>query len=104
MYALVEIKGKQYKVEKGSVVTVDRLKNTVGDTVEFDSVLMTSEDGDVKVGQPYLKGVKVSATVTEEKKGKKVIIFKFKRRKNYKKKQGHRQKYSVLKIEDIIEG
>ncbi len=104
MYALVEIKGKQYKVEKGSVVTVDRLKNTVGDTVEFDSVLMTSEDGDVKVGQPYLKGVKVRATVTEEKKGKKVIIFKFKRRKNYKKKQGHRQKYSVLKIEDIIEG
>ena len=100
MYALVEIKGKQYKAEKGALLKVDRLGKETGDTVEFDSVLMVHGD-EVKVGTPYLEGVKVSATVEDERKDKKVTIIKFKRRKNYRRKAGHRQSYSYIRVNDI---
>lgn len=101
MYALVEIKGKQYKVVEGDVLTVDKLENEAGDTLEFDTVLMTSNEGDVKVGTPYVDGVKVQATVEEHAKGIKIFVHKFKRRKGYRRKQGHRQQYSKLKVTGI---
>ncbi len=102
MYVLVEINGKQYKVEKGSTITVDRLNKEVGEEVEFDSVLLKSDESGVEVGTPYLTNVKIKAKVTDQVRGKKVIIFKYKRRKDYRKKQGHRQLYSVLQVEDIV--
>ena len=101
MYALVEIKGKQYKVEKGSLIKVDLLGEEAGKTVEFDTVLMLSGDKGPKVGQPYVKGAKVVATVGETVKGTKINVLKFKRRKGYHRNQGHRQKYSMLKVNDI---
>ena len=101
MYALVEIKGKQYKVEKGSLLKVDLLGEESGRTVEFDKVLMLSGENGPKIGQPYVKGAKVTATVGDTVKGTKVKVLKFKRRKGYEKKQGHRQKYTLIKVNEI---
>jgi len=101
MYALVEIKGKQYKVNEGDTLTVDKLDNESGSTVEFDTVLLTSNDGDVKIGTPYVDGVKVQTTVEDHKKGTKLYVHKFKKRKGYRRKQGHRQQYSTLKVTGI---
>ena len=101
MYALVEIKGKQYKVVEGDVLTVDKLENEAGETLEFDTVLLTSNEGDVKVGTPYVDGVKVQATVEEHAKGMKIFVHKFKKRKGYRRKMGHRQQYSKLKVTGI---
>ncbi len=102
MYALVDIKGKQYKAEKGCTLRVDKLENGEGEALEFDTVLMVGGTDKVKVGTPYVKGVKVKATVEGKFKDKKVVVYKYKRRKGYHKKQGHRQQYSVLKVEDIV--
>ncbi len=102
MYALVEIKGKQYRAEEGALLKVDKLHNEKGDSVEFDSVLLTSDGADVKIGTPYLEGIKVKATVEEHKKDKKVTVIKFKKRKNYRKKQGHRQQHSFVKVTGIL--
>jgi large subunit ribosomal protein L21 len=101
MYALVEIKGKQYKAEKGTLLTVDKLENEEGDSIEFDSVLLTSNEGKVSVGTPYVSGAVVTASVEGHEKGKKVRIFKFKKRKAYRRRQGHRQKYSLLRVTEI---
>ncbi len=101
MYALVEIKGKQYKAEKGSLLRVDKIDSENGSKVEFDSVLFLSGD-DVKVGTPYVAGAKVTAVVEDQVKGKKVKIFKYKRRKNYSLRKGHRQKYTTVRVEDIV--
>jgi large subunit ribosomal protein L21 len=101
MYALVEIKGKQYKAEKGTRLKVDKIGGEVGDSLEFDSVLCIGGTEDVKIGTPYVKGVKVKATLEEHGKGKKVLVFKYKKRKGYRRKQGFRPQYSSLKIEDI---
>jgi large subunit ribosomal protein L21 len=101
MYALVEIKGKQYKVEKGSLIKVDLLGEETGKTVEFDKVLMLSGDKGPKIGQPYVKGAKITATVGEDVKGTKVNVLKFKRRKGYHRNQGHRQRYTLIKVNDI---
>jgi large subunit ribosomal protein L21 len=101
MYALVEIKGKQYKAVKGSVLKVDRYDAAVGDSLEFDTVLLVSDENETKVGAPYVAGAKVTATIGDTVKDKKVIVFKKKRRKGYKKTQGHRQKYTMLTVEDI---
>jgi len=101
MYALVEIKGKQYKAVKGSVLKVDRFENAVGDSLEFDKVMLVSDEKETKVGAPYVAGAKVTATIGETIKDKKVIVFKKKRRKGYKKTQGHRQQYTMLTVEDI---
>jgi large subunit ribosomal protein L21 len=103
MYALVEIKGKQYKAQKGSTLKVDKIDTNAGEPVEFEKVMMINDDGDIKLGSPYLKGVKVKATLEEHGRDRKTVIYKFKRRKRYRKKQGHRQHYSVVKIEDIVE-
>jgi len=101
MYALVEIKGKQYKAEKGSLLRVDLLGEEAGKKVEFETVLMLSGDKGPKIGQPYVKGAKVTATVGETVKGTKVNVLKFKRRKGYHRNQGHRQQYTLLKVNEI---
>ena len=101
MYALVEIKGKQYKAEKGALLKVDKFEDEQGASLEFDTVMLVGGTEDVKVGTPYLQNVKVKTVIEETKKDRKVIIYKFKRRKGYRRKRGHRQEYSYLRVEDI---
>lgn len=101
MYALVEILGKQYKAEKDSVLKIDNVDAEIGSALEFETVLLLNNDGKVKVGAPYVKGVKVTATVEDHKKDKKVTIIKFKRRKGYRRKQGHRQNFTYVKVNEI---
>ena len=102
MYALVEIKGKQYKAEKGSVLKIDRLVEVKGESLSFDSVLMLRDEGAVKVGTPYVEGAQVSVTVEEHGRDGKIIVNKFKKRKNYRRKQGHRQQFTLVRVEDIV--
>ena len=102
MYAIVEISGKQYKVQEGDVVFVDRLENLEeGSKVTFDKVLLVSDDKKVTIGQDTVKGAKVEASVIGHGKSKKIIVFKFKAKKNYRRTQGHRQPYTKVQIEKI---
>ena len=101
MYAVVETGGKQYKVSEGDTLCVERLAAAEGEKVVLDKVLLFSDGENVKVGTPYIEGAKVEAEVVENGKGEKIVIFKFKSKKDYRKKQGHRQPYSMLKIESI---
>ncbi len=101
MYVLIEIQGKQYKAEEGSLLRVDRIAQEAGEKVEFDSVLLVRDGETTKIGDPYVKGAKVSATVEDQVKDKKVVVFKMKRRKGYRRKHGHRQQYSVIKVDKI---
>ena len=101
MYAIVSIGGQQMKVEKDRKIFVNRLNAEEGDSVDFDQVLMVDNDGDVKIGAPILEGAKVTAKVLSHMKGDKVIVFKKKRRKGYRKKNGHRQYLSQIQIENI---
>ena len=100
MNAVIETGGKQYKVQEGDVITVEKLKAEAGDTITFDKVLLMSDGKEVKVGTPYLAEA-VTGSVVENGKGKKVIIFKYKAKKDYRKKQGHRQPYTMVKIESL---
>lgn len=104
MYAIVEIAGQQFKVEKEQKIFVHRLEGEEGAKVDFDKVLLFDDDKNVKVGTPVVKGVKVSAKILEHLKGDKVIVFKKKRRKGYQKQNGHRQYLSKIQIEDIVSG
>ena len=101
MYALVEFKGKQYKAEKGALLKVDRIDAEVGATVSMDSVLLMSGEK-VSVGAPYVAGAKVTALVESHAKGEKIIIFKYMPKKDYRRKNGHRQQYSFIRIQDIV--
>ena len=102
MYALVEFKGKQYKAEKGALLKVDLIDAEPGTAINIDTVLLVSGAGDeVKVGSPYVSGAKVSATVESHMKDDKVIVFKYKPKKDYRRKKGHRQQYSIIKIGEI---
>ena len=101
MYAIVEIAGQQFKVEKDQRIFVHRLEQKEGDKVSFDNVLLVDNEGKVKVGAPAVKGATVDATVLEHLKGDKVIVFKKKRRKGYRKKNGHRQYLTSVKIDNI---
>ena len=101
MYAIVEIAGQQFKVEKDQRVFVNRLEAKEGDKLDFDRVLLTDDKGKVNVGAPAIDGAKVSATVERHLKGDKVIVFKKKRRKGYQKKNGHRQYLTELTITGI---
>ena len=101
MFAIVEIAGLQYKVEQDQKLFVNRLAGDKGAKVSFDKVLLVSKDGDIKVGSPVVEGAKVEGTVERHGRGKKVIIFKFKAKKNYRKKKGHRQPFTKVKIESI---
>ena len=101
MYAIVDIAGQQFKVEAGKQIFVNRQAAEVGSALSFDKVLLLDNEGDVKVGAPYVDGASVKATVVEHCKADKVIIFKKNRRKGYQKKNGHRQYLTKLQIEGI---
>ncbi len=101
MYAIVTIAGQQFKVEEGQQIFVHRLDANEGDKIDFDQVLLTDNDGSINVGMPTLSGAKVSATVMDQVKGDKVIVFKKKRRKGYRVKNGHRQQFTKIQIDAI---
>lgn len=101
MYAIIETGGKQYKVEAGDIVSVEKLGAEVGETVTFDKVLAVSDDNGLKAGTPYVEGTAVTGEVTENGKGKKVIVFKYKPKKDSKSKQGHRQPFTMVEIKAI---
>ena len=101
MYAIIETGGKQYKVQNGDQVKVEKLSAEAGNTVVFDKVLACGEGSDIKVGTPYLEGLTVEGEVVESGKGDKVIIFKYKAKKDYRKKQGHRQPYTLVEITSV---
>ena len=100
MYAIIATGGKQYKVAEGDVIRVEKLGAAAGENVVFDQVLVVSGD-DVKVGNPTVEGATVTASVVKEGKAKKVIVYKYKRKTGYHKKNGHRQQYTQVKIEKI---
>ena len=102
MYAIVEIAGQQFKVEKDSKICVHRLAQEEGSSVEFDKVLLIDNDGAVKIGAPVIEGAKVSAKVLNHCKGEKVLVFHKKRRKGYRKMNGHRQFFTQIQIENIL--
>ena len=101
MYAIIEECGKQYKVTKGDVVFFEKFDVEEGKKVIFDKVILVSDDSKVEVGNPYVKGVKVEGKVVSHGKGKKIIVFKMKAKKNYRRKQGHRQPYTKVEITAI---
>ena len=104
MYAVIETGGKQYRVTEGATVRVELLPAEPGAAVNFDQVLMVGEGAEVKVGAPYVKGGKVTATVTAHGRGDKIRIIKFRRRKHYARTQGHRQGYTEIQITGITAG
>lgn len=101
MYVLFEYKGKQYKAEQGSKILVDKINEPQGTAIDIDTVLLVSNDGKVAVGNPYVAGVKVSATVEESMRDKKVIVYKYKSKKDYHRTIGHRQHYTYLTVNSI---
>jgi large subunit ribosomal protein L21 len=103
MYAIVDIAGQQFKVEKGQEIFVHRLEGEKGDKVGFDKVMLLDEDGKTIVGTPVIDGAMVHATIMEHLRGDKLFVFKKKNRKGYKKFNGHRQYLSLVRIEDILE-
>jgi len=101
MYAIVNIAGKQFKVTKDQYIYAPKMQGDVDASVEFDQVLLADDNGTVSIGAPFLGGAKVSGKILDHVKGDKVIVFKKKRRKGYKKKNGHRQEFTKLLIENI---
>ena len=104
MYAVIKTGGKQYRVGKGDTLRVEKLEGKVGDAVTFDQVLLVNGDGEgsLKVGRPLVAGATVQAKIVTQDLGPKVIIFKFRRRKNYRRHRGHRQPFTALQITDIV--
>jgi len=101
MYAVIKTGGKQYRVSEGDTLRVEKLDTSAGETIEFDQVLAVGEGADLKVGTPFVKGGKVTATVREQGRARKVEIIKFRRRKHHMKRMGHRQSYTELEITAI---
>ncbi|HYA12924.1 MAG TPA: 50S ribosomal protein L21 [Syntrophales bacterium] len=101
MYAVIKTGGKQHKVSEGDVITVEKINGGEGDVVLFEEVLMVSKGEEIRVGTPLLKGAKVSGEIIEQTKADKLNVFKMKRRKGFKKKTGHRQKLTKMKIKEI---
>lgn len=101
MFAIVTIAGQQFKVEEGQELFVHRLEASEGDSVSFDQINLADDNGTLSIGKPVLSSGKVTATVLGHQKGKKVIVFKKKRRKGYRKKNGHRQSFTKIKIDSI---
>ncbi len=102
MYAVVESGGKQYKVQPGATVEIERLPAEVGSTVELDRVLLVGDDAALEVGRPTVAGARVLAEVVEQGKGDKIIVFRYKRKVRYRRKTGHRQRLTRLLIKDIV--
>ena len=101
MYAIVKTGGKQYKVSEGDTIFVEKLEAGEGETVVFDQVLTVVSDADVKIGRPMVNGAKVTGKIMAHGKGKKILVFKYKAKSNYRKRQGHRQPFTKVIIEKI---
>ena len=101
MYAVIKTGGKQHKVAEGEILKVEKLKASEGDPIDITDVLLIEKDGEVTLGSPFIEGAKVTAKILRHGKEDKVTIIKMKRRKDYRKKQGHRQNYSEIQIERI---
>jgi len=101
MYAVIQTGGKQYRVEQGEVLRVEKLAGDAGSKITFETLLFADDGGSVRIGQPKVAGVSVDAEIVEQGRGKKIIIFKYKRRKSYRRKAGHRQPFTALKITAI---
>lgn len=102
MYAVIDFKGKQYKAEKGSLLQVDKLCQAEGESFDVDSVLLLSDAGQVTVGQPYVAGAKVRLVVEGQKKDRKIIVFKYIPKKDNRRTHGHRQNYTLVRVQEII--
>lgn len=102
MYAVIKAGGKQYKVNEGDVIKIEKVAGEPGDKIELQDVLLIADSEQVKIGQPLVADAKVIGNIVDQGKAKKIIIFKAKRRKGYRKKQGHRQMFTSLKIDKII--
>lgn len=102
MYAVIETGGQQFKVQEGETLKVEKLDGNVGSPVEIDKVLFVRSDNEIKIGSPYVEGAKVIGEIVAQERGRKIVVFKFKRRKGYRKKQGHRQYYTRVKISKIM--
>ena len=101
MYAIIETGGKQYKVQQGDTLFIEKLDVQAGDAVTFDKVMAVGSENGLKVGAPYVEGATVKATVVKNGKGEKIVVFKFKAKKNYRRRQGHRQPYTKVEIGEI---
>ncbi|MEG0370794.1 MAG: 50S ribosomal protein L21 [Clostridium sp.] len=101
MYAIIQTGGKQYRVQEGDILFIEKLEADVDSNVELTEVLAVSKDGKLTIGSPQVEGAKVVASVVKHGKAKKIVVFKFKKKKDYRKKQGHRQPYTQIKIEKI---
>ncbi|HHY82637.1 MAG TPA: 50S ribosomal protein L21 [Clostridiales bacterium] len=102
MYAVIKTGGKQYKVQEGDIIRVEKLDVEEGSVVKFEEVLALSDDNGLKVGTPVVEGAVVEGNVLKQGKGKKIIVFKYKPKKNYRRKQGHRQPFTQIQITKII--
>ena len=102
MYAVIETGGKQYKVQPGDTLVVETLPGSAGDAVQFDRVLLISDDDSVAVGRPAIDGAVVTGQIVGQVLGEKLVVYKFKRRKNYRKRNGHRQPYTAVKISKVV--
>jgi large subunit ribosomal protein L21 len=101
MYAVINTGGKQYKVQQGETLRIEKIAGEVGSKVTFDKVLMVADGENVRVGQPVIDKAAVQASIVEQDKAKKILVFKYKRRKRYRRKQGHRQPYTAIRIDGI---
>jgi large subunit ribosomal protein L21 len=101
MYAILASGGKQYKINEGGILKVEKLSGEVGDSVSFDKILMFSDGENVNIGQPFLDNVVVYGHIIQQEKAKKILVFKYKKRKRYRKKQGHRQQFTAIMIDSI---
>ena len=104
MYAIVESGGRQYRAEEGHSFSVEKLPYEVGDQIELSNVFLLANDEDVQVGQPTVTGASVKATVIEQYRGKKIFVWKYKPKKRYRRRKGHRQSYTRLRIDEIVAG
>jgi len=101
MYAVIRTGGKQHRVEPGQMIRVEKLAGAVGDAVELDEVLLVGGEGEARVGQPLVSGAKAVGTITAQGRSPKIKVFKMKRRKNYRRRAGHRQEYTEIRVEKI---
>lgn len=101
MYAVIKTGGKQYRVSEGDLLRIEKISGDIGELIEFDDVLLIAGDEQVDIGRPRLKDSRVIGEIVEHGQGRKILIFKSRRRKGYRKKQGHRQQHTVLRIKEI---
>ena len=104
MYAIVESGGRQYRAEEGQSFSVEKLPYEVGEQIELSNVLLLADDAEVQIGQPTVPGSSVKATVVDEYRGKKIFVWKYKPKKRYRRRSGHRQSYTRLRVDEIVAG